>query len=174
MNRLVFADVNIIRILTDGKIGTIGDVAVIAILAGCNKVDLAVFLCFVICLFGPVAGYDIVSNAVFHKVHGQHCKLKRCTALNEHDLVVIGNVHKVAQILLGFVDDLLENLGPVAHLHDAHAAAFIVEKVVAHALKNLNGEDGGACGEVINTIVFHSKNSFRKNSSLVFGKPGSG
>lgn len=56
----------------------------------------------------------------------------------------------------------------------AHAAAFIVEKVVAHALKNLNGEDGGACGEVINTIVFHSKNSFRKNSSLVFGKPGRG
>ena len=50
MNRLVFADVNIIRILADGKIGTIGDVAVIAILAGCNKVDLAVFLCFVICL----------------------------------------------------------------------------------------------------------------------------
>jgi len=49
------------------------------------------------------------------------------------DYIVTGNWSKKAyneakKILFGFVDDLLENLGPVAHLHDAHAAAFIVEK----------------------------------------------
>ena len=41
---------------------------------------------------------------------GDHSKLERSAALYEQHLVVVGNVHQVTEILLGFVDYFLENL----------------------------------------------------------------
>ena len=152
---LILADIDVIGVLADGQIGAIGDIAVVAVLAGCDKVDLAVLLRLGIGLLGPVAGDDVIGNAVLHEVHGDHGELEGRAALDEHYLVVIGDVHEVAKILLGLVNDLLEDLGTVAHLHDAHAGAFIIHEVVTNALKHLLGEDGGTCGEVVNTIVCH-------------------
>ena len=82
------------------------------------------------------------------------------TALNEHYLVVIGDIHELTEVCFSLINDLLEDLGPMAHLHNAHSGTLVIEKVVTNALKNLFGEDGGAGGEVVNTIVFHCKNSF--------------
>ena len=157
MNGLILTDVDVVGIFADGKIGAIGDVGVVAVFAGCNKVDLSVLLCLGVSLLGPVAGYDIIRNAVLHKVHGEHSELEGCAALDEHYLVVIGDTHELTQVSFGLVNDLLEDLGPVAHLHNAHSGTLVVEKVVTDALKNLFGEDGGAGGEVVNTIVFHCR-----------------
>lgn len=54
--------------------------------------------------------------------------------LQEQDLVVGGNVHQLAQVLLGLLDHGLELLAAVAHLHDAHASALVVDEVLLRLL----------------------------------------
>ena len=76
-------------------------------------------------------------------------------ALDEQNLVVVGNAHQLAQIGLGLVDDLLEHLGAVAHLHDAHTAAAVVHHLVADLLQHRLRHHGGAGGEIESTTVFH-------------------
>ena len=79
--------------------------------------------------------------------------MQRCAALNKEHLVVIGNAHQVAEILLGLVDDLLEDLGTMRHFHDAHTGAAVVQKLITNLLKNRNGHRGRTGGEVKSAIV---------------------
>ena len=51
---------------------------------------------------------DVIGLAVQHQVHGDGGKLLSCTTLQEQHLVVVGDVHKVAKIGFGFLDDALE------------------------------------------------------------------
>ena len=109
VDRLVLADVDVIGVFGDIQIGAVGNIGIVLVLAGSGDDDLADLLGFRDGLLGPCAGLDVDGLAVLHEVHGDHRELQRCTALNEQDLVVVGNAHEVAQILLGLVDDLLEN-----------------------------------------------------------------
>ena len=59
-------------------------------------------------LLGPCAGFDIDRLAILHQIHRDHGKLQRCAALNEEDLIVIGDPHQITQILLSLVDDGLD------------------------------------------------------------------
>ena len=47
MNGLVLADVNVVRVIVNGKVRAVRNVAVVLILARSNDVDLAVLLRFV-------------------------------------------------------------------------------------------------------------------------------
>ena len=49
------------------------------------------------------------------------------SSLKEQDLVVIGNVHEFTKILLGFLDDAVKDLAPVAHFHYGHTASAVIE-----------------------------------------------
>ena len=75
-------------------------------------------------------------------------------ALDEQDLIVIGDVHQVTQISLGLVDDLLEHLGAVAHFHDAHAAAAVVHHLVANLLQNGLRHHSGTGGKLKVRLYF--------------------
>ena len=152
---LVLADVDIVGILGDVEVGAIGDVAVVLVLGGSGDDDFAVLLGLSDGLLGPGAGLDVDGLAVLHQVPGHSRELQRSAALNEQDLVVVGNAHQVAQVSLGLVDDLLENLGAVAHFHDAHAAAAVVHHLVTDFLQDGLRHHSGACGEVIGAIVLH-------------------
>jgi hypothetical protein len=54
------------------------------------------------------------------------------------------HVQKGAQLLLGVFDDVDKGLGAVAHLHDAHAGATIVGKLLLDALDNAEREGARA------------------------------
>ena len=152
---LVLADIDIIGILGDVQIGAVRDVAVILILGGGGHDDLTVLLGLGDGLLGPGAGLDVDGLAVLHQVPCHGGKLQGGAALDEQHLVVIGDAHQVTQIGLGLVDDLLEHLGTVAHLHDAHAAAAVVHHLIADLLQDGLRHHGRARGEIESTTVFH-------------------
>lgn len=74
-----------------------------------------------------MAGDDIVRPAGTVKVQRDGGEL------HEQHLIVVGDIHRLAQQPLRFVPDLIERRGAVAHLHDAHAGALVVHQVIAAA-----------------------------------------
>ena len=135
-----------------------GDVDVLSVLGGGGDVDGAVLLGLLHGLVCEVTGDGVVGLAgLGHKVQGDHAELHGSAALEEEDLVALGDVHELAEFCLGLVEDLLENLGAMAHLHDGHAGTLIVGDLSAGALEDLQRKHGGACGEVEYAIIGHGK-----------------
>ena len=96
-----------------------------------------------------VAGHDVVCLAGGHKVQRHHGELLGSTALKEAHLVVVGNVHHPAQGSLGVLDDGIEPLAAVAHLHDALTAVAVFQQLGLCLPQHLFGQHAGACAEVI-------------------------
>ena len=105
---LVFADVNVIGILTELKLIHVGDVGEVAIFTRSHTASITEQLSFLERLLRPRTRNDVIGLAVQHQVHGDGGKLLSCTTLQEQHLVVVGDVHKVAKIGFGFLDDALE------------------------------------------------------------------
>ena len=98
----------------------------------------------------PVAGQHVVGrHAGRPQVHGEHGELLRGAALQEQHRVVRGEAQERAQVGFGSADDVLESRGPMAHLHDRHPRAPVVEQLGAHLLQDGQGQDGRAGGEVV-------------------------
>ena len=152
---LVLADIDVVGVLGNVQVGAVGDVGEVLVGGGGNHLHLAVLLGLGNGLLGPCAGLHIAGLAVLHQVHGHHGELQGAAALDKQDLVVIGDVHQLAQVGLGLVGDLLEHLGAVAHLHDAHAAAAVVHHLVADLLQHGLRHHSRTGGEVESTTVFH-------------------
>ena len=114
-------------------------------------------------LLGPRAGLHVAGYAVFHQVHGDHGELECGAALDEQHLVVVGDVHQVPQILLRLIDDLLEDGGAMAHLHDAHTGTPVVHHLVPDLLQDRLRHGGGTGREIENTIV-HKRNLLHDGS----------
>ena len=146
---LIFADVDVIGVVRDVQIGAVGEIGEVLIGGGGDDFDFTVPLGLGYGLFAPGAGLHIAGHAVFHQVHGNHGELQGSAALDEHDLVVVGDTHQVPQVLLSFVNDLLEYLGTVAHLHYAHTCALVIEHFIGSFLKHFLREYSRTCTEVI-------------------------
>ena len=131
VDRIVMADIYIVCILRDGKIGAIRNVGEGLVLGRSYCICLAVLLCFLVCLLCPLTGDDVISHTVLHQVHGNCCELLRCTALQEQYLVVVRDVHQIPKILLSFLDDVVIYLGTVAHFHNAHAASLVIHHLLS-------------------------------------------
>ena len=65
---LILADVDIVGILGNVKIGAVGNVAVVLVLGGSGDDDLAVLLSLGNGLLGPCAGLDVDGLAVLHQI----------------------------------------------------------------------------------------------------------
>ena len=158
---LVFADINVVCIIGNIQIGAVGNVAEILVGGGGDHLYLTVALGFGNGLFAPGAGFHIAGHAIFHQIHGNHGKLHRAAALNEKNFIVFGNVHQRPQIGLGFCQNILKHLGAVAHLHDAHTAAVVIQHLGGDLLQNRLRHHGRAGRKIVNAIVFHRKDSFQ-------------
>ena len=103
---------------------------------------------------GKVAGDGVVRLAgLADQVQGNHGELTGGAGLEEEDLIVVGHVHEPAELKLGVVEDLLEGLGAVGHLHDGHAAAAVIHHFPGCPLQRGDGKHAGAGGEIENAIV---------------------
>ena len=154
---LIFADVDVIGFRVHGQVGAVGDVREVLVLAGSQHIDFAELLGFLIGLFRPAAGDDVIGHAVFQQIHGNHGELQGGAALDKEDMIIVGNAHQVPQVLLGLVHNGLEHLGAMAHFHDAHAAAAVVEHLVADLFEHRLRHGGRTGGEVVNTIVHDNR-----------------
>ena len=133
-----------------------GDIGVLAVLGGGGDVDLTVLLGFLHGEVCEVAGHSVVGLAgLADQVHGDHAKLHGAATLQEQDFIALRHVHQLAELGLGVVKDLLEDLGAVAHLHDGHTGAVVVGDLSACTLEDLQRQHGRASGEVKYTIVSH-------------------
>ena len=83
IDRIILADIYIVCIFTDWKIGAVRDIRECFVFGCGNLVCFSVFLCFQPCFFCPLTGYDVIGNLVFHQVHRDHGKLQGCTTLKE-------------------------------------------------------------------------------------------
>ena len=110
VNGVVLADVHIVRVGIDRKIGAVGDVGKALVSGGGNGSDLAVTAGLFVGFFCPNAGNDIVRDAVSHQVHGDGRKLLAGAALQKQYLVVAGNTHQLPQIRFRLVDNGLISL----------------------------------------------------------------
>ena len=154
---LIFADVDVIGVVRDVQIGTVGEIGEVLIGGGGNDLDFTVSLGFGNGLFAPGAGLHIAGHAVFHQVHGNHGKLHRTAALNEEHLIVIRNVHQRPQIGFCLRQDLLKYRRAVAHLHNAHTAAVIVQHFGGNLLQNGLRHHSRSGGKIINTVISHGR-----------------
>ena len=152
---LVLADVDVISVLGDVQIGAVGDVVEVLILGRSDDLNFAVLLSLGDSLLGPGAGLNVAADAVLQQVLSNHSELQCAAALDEDNLVVLGNAHQSAQISLCIVDDLLVDLGTMAHLHDAHTAATVVHHLVADLFQDLLRHHSGASGKVKGSVVVH-------------------
>ena len=155
VNGLILADVDVVGVVGNIEIGAVGNVAVVLILGGGGHDEFAVLFSLGNGLLGPSAGLDVHGLAVLHQIPCHSGELQGGAALDEQNLVIVGNVHQITQIGLGLVDDLLKDLGTMAHLHDAHTAATVVHHFVADLLQNGFRHHSGAGGKVKSAIILH-------------------
>ena len=120
-----------------------------------GDMDGAVFFRFPGGLAGEVAGDGIVGAAAFHQVHGDGGKLQGGAPLEKQNLMTVRHLHQGFQLLLGAVKYLLEQLAAMAHLHDGHAAAGIIQQLCPGLLQCRQGHHGGAGGKVIYILSGH-------------------
>ena len=148
---VVLADVDVAGILVVGDGVHIRDVGEVFVLAGGHDVGFAELGGFLGGQIREVAGDKVVGLAGGHEVQRHHGELLGRTALEEADLVVVGDVHHPAQRGLSLGDDGIEPLAAVAHLHHALAAAAIFKQFGLGLLQDLFGQHAGACAEIVNS-----------------------
>ena len=136
IDRIIFTDINIIRVLGNRKVGAVRDIRISLILRGSDPVDLSVLFCLLSRLFRPLSSDDIIRRSVLHQVHRDHGKLLGSATLQKQHLIVVRNPHQFPQIRLRACDDLLIGLGTVAHLHHGHAGSSVVQHLVCCFLKH--------------------------------------
>ena len=107
---VVFADIDIIRILVDGKAFQIRNIAVGLVLGGGDDVHLTIALRLFCGLFRPLSRDDIIRLALFHEVHGHRRKLLAGTSLEKQHLVIVRYGQKLPKVRLRLVYDALEYL----------------------------------------------------------------
>ena len=69
-------------------------------------------------------------------------------AVHEEDPVILRNLQQLAEIALGLFGEFRKGRAPMAHLHDGHAAAAVVEHLGPGLFQHLLGQCGGTGGEV--------------------------
>ena len=88
-----------------------GDVGVVLVLAGGGQGDLAVFLGLLVGQVGEVSGDGVVGlPRLADEVEGDGGELGGGAALEEEDLVALGDLQQAAELGLGVVKDLLKHL----------------------------------------------------------------
>ena len=66
------------------------------------------------------------------------------SALKEQDFVIVRDVHELAKIFLGFLDNAVKDLASVAHFHYGHTASAVIEHFFLRFPENFFGQYCGA------------------------------
>ena len=112
--------------------------------------------------------WNVVGLAGGHEVEGHHGELLGGAALEEADLVVVGDLHQPPQTGLGVLDDLLEPFAAVAHLHHALAAAVVVEQFDLRGLEDGFGQHAGPGAEIVYSCHIGSLHCILRPKGLSF------
>ena len=155
---VVLADIEVIGVGPERGLVPVGDVGVAVLAGGGHHLDVAVALGFLDGQVGEVAGVDVVGLAALvggEQVQGHLGKLHGGAALQEEHLVVVRNGHQGAQVRLGLLNDVLEHLGAMAHLRNAHASIAVADEILLRLFQHGKGQGGGAGRKIIHAVHAH-------------------
>ena len=128
VDRVVHADVEVVRVGAELIFVERRDAAEVVVLRGGDGLAVAEAAGLLVGLRRKLAGEHVVGLAALrHQVERDHRELRGSAALQEENLIVIGNLHHLAQKLLRALDDAVVDLRSVRHLHDGLSAALVIE-----------------------------------------------
>eukprot|EP00345_Euplotes_harpa_P012859 CAMPEP_0168350256 /NCGR_PEP_ID=MMETSP0213-20121227/20994_1 /TAXON_ID=151035 /ORGANISM="Euplotes harpa, Strain FSP1.4" /LENGTH=205 /DNA_ID=CAMNT_0008360535 /DNA_START=696 /DNA_END=1314 /DNA_ORIENTATION=+ len=118
-----------------------------------DLMGVAKFLAVLECTSGPASGHEVIAfPVVLKQVHADRAELQRSAALQEEDLVVVRNAEELPEVCLCILDDLLELLRSVGHLHHAHSSSVPVEKLVLGLLEHFFGQAARSGREIVHSV----------------------
>ena len=139
-----------------------GQVGVVVLLAAvCGQMDIGVrqFAHLAVGDLAPVAGnYRIHTFKAVGQIHHHHIELGAGSALQKQHFVVVGDIHQLAQVLLGVVEDAHKHIGAVAHGHHRKAGAVVVEHFALGGAQYRFGQNGRAGRKIIDGGIAHGDN----------------
>ncbi|MNZ91511.1 hypothetical protein D3C78_1104990 [compost metagenome] len=126
-----------------------------------SNVDVAKAAGFFNGFLRPDTGFDIVGSAILRQqVQRNFGELLARTTLQEQHLVVGGNGHQVAQVLLGLLGNGHVVVATVTHLHHGQTLAIPVQHFGLGALQDSVGKRSRACAEVKGSFAhIHSRSA---------------
>ena len=147
----------------------VGVIKLLAAMRGQMDVDIRQFAHFMMSNAAPVAAHHGINTLeAVAQVHHGHVELRAGAALQKQNFIVVWNIQKLAQILLGMIEDAHEHVGAVAHGHHGKARAVVVEHFALRSAQYGFGQHGRAGGEVVNRGI-HSKNSIENVAGCLNG-----
>ena len=122
VDRVVVADMYVIRVVTDHIGRNCGNVRKILVCRGSDQSDIAVFLRLDVCFLRELTRHNVIGfSAAVHKVERNGGKLRGRAALKKEHFIILGNVHQFAEVFFRLFDDGFVVRRSMAHLHDRHA-----------------------------------------------------
>mmetsp|Transcript_133176 Transcript_133176/g.284699 ORF Transcript_133176/g.284699 Transcript_133176/m.284699 type:complete len:203 (-) Transcript_133176:27-635(-) len=156
VHRLIGAVVDIGRFRIQLPLLHCRDRGELGLLRVANLLRGAVLCALLVRLLAPLPGDDVVRFPLgAEHVQRNARELESGPSLRKDDLVVVRHSEDVAQVLLGLVGNGHELLGAVGHLHDAHAAALVINELLLNLLEDLQGHLARARREVVDTAGRH-------------------
>ena len=155
VDRIVAADVEIVRIGAEFLLVPIGNLRISDVLGGGDFLDVAVALGFLNGKVGKVAGIDVIRLAGFvagEQVQRHLRKLHRRAALQKEHLVVFGNVHQRSQIRFRLCYDPLVHFRSVTHLHDGHSRVAVTNELTLGLFEYGQGQHRGAGRKIVDAV----------------------
>ena len=111
----------------------------------------------------PVAGYHrIHALEAISQIHHRHIELRTRAALQKQHFIVIGNIHQLAQILLGMIENAHKHIRAMAHGHHRKAGAVVIKHLALRRAQHRIGQNSGACGKIVNRGLGHNQKRFQK------------
>ena len=149
VNGVVEADVNVIGFGVKILAFQLGDVRERILFGAGDHAHVTVFGRFFVSLGGKLAGENVIGLFVLvHEVQRDAGELRRGAALQEQNLVIVGDVENLAEQRFRFLNDLFKHLGAVRHFHHGLAAALVVQHFRRRAVENRFGQHGRTGAEI--------------------------
>lgn len=67
---------------------------------------------------------------------------------------VVRDSQQLLQVSLSLLSDRCEGFRAMAHFHDTHTGALVVDKVGLGLLEDRSGQAAGSCGKVVDGLRF--------------------
>ena len=144
---------DIVRVGTEVVSRQARDIGVVLILGGGDDLDVAVLCSLLGCLLGELTGNNVVSLAgAGEQVICYRGKLCGGSALEEEDLIVIGNAHDLAEISLSGLNYFLVVRRSMTHLHYGHTGVAVANKLGCGTLENRKRKHRRSCGKIVDSV----------------------
>ena len=126
---------NVICIVAEILSFYFGNICEVFIFAGSYTTRVGILLGFFVSFLSKVTSNNIISFSVYGEVERYRFELGGAAALYEYDIVILRYAEQLTKEAFSFVVYLLVRLGTMAHFHNAHTGALVIEHLAGDFLQ---------------------------------------